>query len=156
MPHADPGSASSLSHQRYRKAAGLPAEEGDDAGSDDELAPEPVADLLPPVLAEGAEAAPPTADDLNRLKRKLGHQRKIEEDRDPLAPTVQGCLLAQALLKLGPDEAEVVVNSCVLPLAPLPLSLELTLSDAHHPTTASSRRTWTTCSRSPTRRSARA
>jgi hypothetical protein len=100
--------------QRYRKAAGLPAEEGEAGGSDDELAPEPVADLLPPSI----EGEAPTADDLNRLKRKLGHQRKVEEERDPLAPTIQGCLLAQALLKLGPSEAEVVVNSCVASQSP--------------------------------------
>lgn len=95
--------------QRYRKAAGLPAEEGEEAGSDDEPAAEPVTDLLPPSI----EGEAPTVDDLNRLKRKLGHQRKVEEEREPLAPTVQGCLLAQALLKLGPDQAEVVVNSYV-------------------------------------------
>lgn len=92
-----------LTYQRYRKAAGLPLEEGEEAGSDDEA--EPLADVLP---AGGEE---PSLDDLNRLKRKLGHQRKAEETRDPLAPTVQGCLLAQALLTLSPAEAEVVVSS---------------------------------------------
>ncbi|CED83347.1 Predicted RNA-binding protein, contains Pumilio domains [Phaffia rhodozyma] len=94
--------------KRYRKAAGIPAPEGEEADEVEEeeeedrwKEPEPRLEAEPEMTEEEALQA----------KRRLGHLKKVAETADPLGPNIQGSLILQSLLRLPSQENETVISS---------------------------------------------